>query len=226
MLRNHGIFDYKVGTPTPSYPTDGLIARWTFEDSLNDVYGSNNLSSYGTIAYATGKLGKCVDYNNAGKSYTAAVKSYMIGGNPWSISMWWYQKSVGYYDPLFYFVGTTNPPRFYLHISETSGTDYWYEAMDGTRVYWNQTITQGAWHHHVITFSKPDFKWYVDNGTPHTLSFNVNMKDNNQVLTFGGRADNGASQVLADAYQDNTYFYSKALSAAEVSQLWNGGDGI
>ncbi len=220
-----GVLDYKREiAATPSYPTDGLVSRWTFEDSLEDVYGSYDLSSSGTIAYVDGLLGRCIDYNNAGKSYTSAVKSAMIGGNSWSISMWWYQKDVGYYDPLFYFVGSTNPPRFYLHISETSATDYYYEAMDGKRVYWNQTITSGAWHHHVVTFSKPDYKWYVDNGSPKTLTFNVNMQDKGQVLTFGGRADNGT--YLANGYQDNTYFYNKALSAEEVAQLYNNGAGV
>ena len=94
MLRPHGIFDYKIemgSTPTPSYPTDGLISRWTFDETLEDDYGSVDLTYIALGAasptYADGKIGKCIYFAQNGGVYTDALHDYLKSYGTFSVSL-------------------------------------------------------------------------------------------------------------------------------------------
>jgi len=73
-------------------PTDGLIARWTFNDSnLIDDIGSYDLSYTGSIGYGDGILGKALQWLLASAttfSTNYALGAYFRNRNPWSVSCW------------------------------------------------------------------------------------------------------------------------------------------
>jgi hypothetical protein len=241
MLRNHGIFDYKIkigGTPTPSYPTDGLISRWSMDNTSDDSISGFNLSALGTPVYSNDikKIGDYSHYfNNTNGLYTDSAKPYLIGGNPWTISFWYYAVTGGsWYDPMFYFSRTSDATWdriYFVNQADASLTAYagiQYGGSGGTispfNVYTNPSTGYNEWHMYTLTYSKPTLTAYLDTVPKGTGSQTNNLRDYSQRLGFGYRPE--STGFKAKGYMCAVYLYNKALSQSEINQLYNGGSGI
>jgi len=246
IILRHGILEQEIQVatpPTPSYPTDGLLARYDFNDTLNDTYGSfNGWESQATPAeWSYGESGVInkdfktnvtTGWSSGGaqpkkclKNVTDASLYGMVNGTgkEWAVSFWakittagmtlgygvtWNDSpstekiKVGWYNP-----GT---PRLIVY------------GASGEIIGYNNDYRDSSWHNYVLNMDATNIKLYVDTAEVASGS-RVN-------LTGADICGIGANAVATDQILmgeiDLVYFYNKAISTGDITQLYNGGSGI
>jgi hypothetical protein len=214
--------------PAPSWPTDGLVARWTFEDTMYDTI-NNIIFETGGAGYPTysagGKIGK---YLKAGSSpyYIASTSNSLITNNLKTAHAYttsnWIKIDNGNADYSNY-IGSIGADDGMHQICDNSGSAsnklaYWARNNSGSSKLWESTftLTFGQWYHLVVRWDGTTTTVFVDNTSVFSANESANtMPGNNFTIATGYYAG-----------MDLAYFYSKALSDAEVAQLYNSGNGI
>lgn len=236
----HGIFDYKREIGGTPYPTDGLLARWTFDNSdLVDTEHSYTLtaSGAGTISFESGKIGNCVHfYNKCAYISEANIYDAVKTWGTFSYSFWF--KS-----------STTNDAGYFYGCSYNDNQDANRVSMfgysSGSRIIgvhgygtgadadWNMGtgyLADGNWHHYVWTFNNSKVgKLFVDTiqkGGDYTFSQAAGTSINMFSINGRGATPNTYGTAARDRYFDSCYVYNKALTTEEITQLYNGGSGI
>lgn len=237
----HGIFDYKGGTPTPSYPTDGLIDRWTFEESLTGDNG-NTWSVDGTFTYdySTGIIPgtKCIRQTN-----TEAEKSKLyINENifptfdasivDWTIAYWAYipSGSTTQNQHVFGKGNWFNIPSWMIQLENGATGGVWKNLKIGNYGSLNTAtvnLSTPSWYHFIVTLNRTSlttgtYYAYINNVlklTGTTGLPNVNTTDFNLFNNWG-------DACLKNTMVDQFYMYNRVLSEVERAQLYNGGAGI
>jgi len=226
----------------PTYPTNGLIVRYAFEDNLYDSANSYNLTSAGTAAYATGKVGKGHSFNGSNEAYTtdATIRAIFDYNYAYTIALW-FNSADTTYRILFGCDGTNSPPYKRTWIDRRGSTEIHFErfrsySMGGVGAVGvsitGLSLSVGTWYHIVVVYTGSDAVFYL-NGTniPYTPNTGWNTykgasMDSGGTLqtTIGGNRQNNVSQFLGII--DQVYIYNRALTQSEVSQLYNGGAGV
>jgi hypothetical protein len=244
MLRTN--FFYSTYKKTGAdYPKDGLISRYTFDDSLNDTYGSNNgwtsLATPAEWAYETGKINQAFatkatsNATNTKKTIrnNSNINIYKIGEgyNTFSISLW-FKVTNASQDHAYIF--STNSTTTFGNLFLMGGPSWkpgsvdgglWFETFSGKRIHSAVDYRDNQWHHAVATYDDSFQRFYVDNverGTALSRSSrgSVGTTTNAQIGAdlYGSWPLNGLVDLL--------YFYNRALTTDEISQLYNNGDGV
>lgn len=225
-----------------SYPIRGLIARYGFDSSLNDTYGSNNGFTTNRVtdtplwAYDNdGKIGKGIkpgpndSYGNSIINSTdTSVFQILNGSNPFSVSAWCKvtNTSQTLACPIsFYSSGTLIWSVFYggaawkpsgsvngcIGLGYTGGSDWCFSNSD---------YRDNVYHHIVGTYDGTNYNLYVDNSYVSNKA-KASFTTPNKVAICGATTSWELSGII-----DLVYFYNVALTTNEISQLYNGGNGI
>ncbi len=230
---------------TPSLVTNGLIARWTFDDrdvasnTFKDVSGNNlNAAISGSIPVVSGAIGVAGQFDS--QSYLA------IPGNPLlnladaggSVSGWFNMNltSIGQdiVWPIFVKLDSGNPAsnlgiRLVVYHTNTTTSLYLrgqisnqnYNAQYLTS---NKTpLTTNIWHHAVLTWDATTMSLYLDGQleaqTPRTL-FGIDYFDPTAGALIG-QARGSVSNGTATGLIDDVRLYNRAISADEVAALYS-----
>ncbi len=230
----------------PKSLTDGLVGHWTFDgpDMINNVADSsgNGNSGYlkGTFATATssatvlGKAGQALDFNGSDDYVNAGSSSNLDNLSAITVSVWIFPKSAGASNGAgiiskilanqwgwkFHYASDVIDTKKLCFLVDYDTTDL--------EVRTDSSFTYGEWHHVVMTW---DGSTDAVNG--------VNIYKNGQEVSYvvqtdgvGNRVDEsvrdliiGASNVSGDGsfdgYLDDVRIYNRALSASEVTKLYN-----
>lgn len=216
--------------PGPSYPTDGLIARWQFEDNLNDSHtvGPFNLTNMdGTPAYGTGLINRCAVMSGTwdGAYNTAINSSYQLNRSAWTVSFWVKTSSTSYLKFISTDTGGTKTEIVMnnsgIFTGKTNGAIGIYRgAYDTYNVFTSGAMNNGAWHHIAAGYDGSNLWLYCDNSSAGTKANTDNQSSGKFAIgSTGGYAQSNQSI-------DQVYFYNKTLSAGEISQLYNSGSGV
>lgn len=229
MIR-HGILETSRSKAAagPAWPTSGLVERWDFNDSLTGLNGKTFSVVTGTISYDTGLINKCAVFN--GSTYIRIsdtdIANAMGARHAYSFSLWINNNlSTGAFKVILRGYSATtlvepmisNWPDNNLKVSNGIHTPYvgYYLAVSDGNVLGGNT-----WKHIVGTYDGTTLRIYV-NGSVQTNTTNTTYSINDEGIRLsdtGGQAYTGKIDLL--------YMYSKALSSTEVTQLYNGGNGI
>jgi len=217
-------------SPSPSYPTDGLIARYSFDDTLNDSYGSNNgfvtyPSGTPSWTYDTGLINKAVKGASSGNNTlrnTTDSPIYNCSGNTaWSVSVWikitntsaGYQKPINFSNIFLGFGGSAFKPPGSL-----DGNPFLYTTSPIG--YYAADMRDNTWHHYAIVDDNSTIKLYIDTTERiSTSSPSIGTSSRMEIL-----AQNQSWYL--NGYMDLLYLYNKALTTTEISQLYNSGSGV
>lgn len=226
---NNGIlkWDEGVAPEPPPGPPSGYIALYKFEDNVNDDTGTYTGTAQNSPSYATGKVGnKCIVLNGSNQYVDTNIPSslfrYANSVYSWAIWVKFTSTSRGKIC-----MANTNAGSCCLGINENGGNGKIEAELSGGQVETTNAYNDGNWH--LIVASKNSNVSNgsfldIDNGTEHIVLTGSAGADYNANLTIGRHGTyNG---VYYGGSIDQFYIYDKALSIAEVSQLWNGGAGI
>lgn len=213
-----------------------LVAYYNFDNQANDSLGSYNGTAVGAWGgpppfYVTGFIGSGafsmspgavpITFNQGWWLSNVAIPQIPLGVE-WTVAGW------------VNFAGPAQTPDFV--ISYITGGSEGLRANIGSAPYYTKqggtynavTVLASGWHHIGATYSASDTKTlrlYVD-GALDAVHVNVALGGGFTAWTpnqfFGSNFDRTGRSAIGDEWG----FWSRALTAAEVLQLYNGGAGI
>ena len=213
-----------------SLATD-LVSYWELEEASGtrvDSHGSNDLTDNNTVGQGTGIIGDGADFE---RTNTDEYLSYNDTGgvfNPsgdFSISLWYKLESTGNACLVDYgndassgwLIQDEASNRIFVRRDTTTGN------KDVTYTHTQDT----SWHHLVVVSDQGStLKIYYD-GTERSSIANGGTGDGTTGEFKIGALLNGASYVNEmDGVIDEVGFWSRALSASDVTALYNSGAGL
>lgn len=202
----------------------GLLAYWELEDLTDSSGNGKTLTKTGTVNAATGKIdnGHSATWSSSNYLSNTSVFGSNLGTGNVTLAAWMLQNGQSnQYNPTIVTVGTLN--RVYLTTTTTNGYAGFY-GYDGATLYATSTtqVSNNAWHHIVGVRNGTSVKIYVDGaevGSTTGTAVNVNAT----AVYLGTRVD--ANDSLGSATLDEVGVWNRALTAAEITDLYNGGLG-
>ncbi len=232
----------------PSTLQSGLVGWWTFDGkdmpsgAVNDRSGSGNNGNFVNMAtsttYVPGKLGQALAFN--GKNQSITIPSVDLSGTPTAtVSFWMFKSSFVANDGLA--VEDSNPSISSLgfHIDTDIGASP--AACTGTlgidlvndntsdNLFCFTLPSTGAWHNitAILDTTQPangEVTYYLDGvlqtAVNHSISADTTGNFAKEPFYIGSR---GSTQLYYAGMIDDVRVYNRALSAAEIKQLYNMG---
>lgn len=214
--------------------TDNLVSYWKLDESSGnaaDAHASNTLTNNGSTAYAAAKINNGADLDGSNDYFSRAAQTWGVA-NEWSWQLWVKADSfVG--NPRILFLSTgTSGSSFYNNVTfgiASTGSVFFqnYNSTGGTiKNATYGTLVISTWYHLVGTWDGTTMKLYVD-GSEVTLTFDVNnsgtMTDTSRAWYIGAT---NSGTALYDGLLDEIGVWSRAITASEVTSLFNGGSGL
>ena len=172
-----------------------------------------NVASFDTDGYINYPDVNEDDYDPAGHHYTVAAWIKTTGTGAF---MEIYTKGGG----------SSSPPTAYTFKINDSGipfcmvktTDHWAISSGGA------AVTDGVWHHMVVTYDGNDLITYIDanqvaSSSPSGTSPN-DVLVTDELLWLGNPPDGGGTTPGYRGYLDDVRYYNHTLSAGDVSALY------
>ena len=223
MIRN-GILESSRSKAT--YPTDGLVARYTFEDAIADQYSTNDLTVTAgqTAAYSTTcKVGtKSFAYNGLMALQVPSSLYYLAEGtHVFTISAW------------LYFGNAANSDCYNFYITQNSRTlsigGAFHRLYSGTNAYCYLTTTlqKNQWYHFVWLFDGTYMKQWL-NGTQEGGNVSAGSAPGVSWWGFGYMTAMWGIYGFSPSgnFIDALYIYDKAISESDIATLYNAGAGV
>jgi hypothetical protein len=208
--------------------TDNLLAFYKLSD-LTDSSGNNRtLTNNGNVSFASGKLGNAAVFDGTNWLEYSGISF----SNPFSLGFWIKgspeQGSVG-------LIGNWGPTGEQLAvISQSNELNVTFRFSDGNQIpfftNWGGNVvgpnpTDDAWHHVLITYDGSNAAVLFD-GIQVALNEVSNVSSAVAPITIG--------RIEMDAYDfqpfngqiDAVGIWNRALSGAEVAELYNNGTGL
>lgn len=222
---------------------DGLISAWTFDDgTARDANGKSDGTLEGAASItADGRLGKGLDLDG-GDSFVQIphVKAFEVMEDAFTVSAWAFVRAGKDHSAIAWKgTGIGWGPNFAFRIATTSNTNITWGSCPAGIEGWFATdgaIAPNEWLHLCMTADGAEIAAYVNAELPAATAGN---NVNNPSLVAGpyqsfpgepieigagrniGAAGNGVSAFL-DGVVDEVYFYDRALTPDEVTELSGG----
>jgi hypothetical protein len=201
------LFSCKEETTGDAFPTDGLVSYFNFNDNLKDE--RNNTPdgiNTGGAAFVTGKSGKAISFNGVDQKVTFARKQFR-SSNAISVAFW--VKSAHKLG-LQFFMGSSdflagNTDNYSMVISVPTT-----KSAAGSYI-------SDTWTHFAGTYNGTDIKIYINGILAETENHPGTIESSDEDLFIGSRG----GPIFWSGSVDELFIYGKALTQAEVTQLYN-----
>ncbi len=214
--------------------TDNLIGYWKLDEvsgSRLDSVGSNNLTDLNTVTQQPGKLGSAAKFTNTSAESLSIADNAQLstGGVSFTVSAWVYldskisQSFVSKYQSLaigeFSLYYNVALDRF---IFSTYGNGTYYQANADSL----GNVSPNTWY----------FLTGTHDATTNTNTITVNSSLTNSASSvehanstasfYIGRFHETSPLLYANARIDSVGFWKRVLTSGEISELYNGGNGL
>jgi len=211
---------------------DNLTAYWPLDGSLDDVAGTISMantvdddlvfagsgSTYGAGKFGTG------GYSGNGNGHAEVNDSADLDetGERLTVSAW---INVTAFDTGWQAaISKGENDNYRIHRSGTSNNMAFYGG-NGLDITGAVNVNDGGWHHVVgVSDAGNGIKFYINGAEVATRSNNVNLTDGANKLMIGNNPDQLGRQWNGQI--DDVAIWRRALSAAEVAQIYNAGTSL
>lgn len=225
--------------PAPLMTNPGstnLVSCWSFDETSgtrNDLYGSNHLTDYNTVGYATGKIGNAADFELNNTEYMGG--SNLTLNDSFTAAGWVKLESKSLNQVFFtQWAYSTNNRRWKIAYDVAADRFLFEISTDGT--FANRVgVYAGAlgspqldtWYYIVATYSKGSgLTIRVNQDNANVTNSAASMHTGSSALGVGTFMPiEGAVRDYADGLLDEWILYSRALSSTEAEWLYNSGNG-
>lgn len=221
---------------------DNLIEYWKLDESSGNAVGvvsSTTLTNTGTASYASAKINNGVDFGstNTTKWLNEITSNLGIDGGACSLAGWVkLSAEIGAGNWCFFNTSSgTSKTWQYIEYNYNSGTRRLSFSRDKAGV-GDQgpkyTITMGTsdWYHLVYTYDGTNVRAYINGslvGGPTAASGNGSTTVSSSGFSIGDRIySGGALGNKVRGIQDEVGLWSRAITADEVTALYNSGNGL
>ena len=193
--------------------TDNLLAFYKLSD-LTDSSGNNRtLTNNGNVSFASGKIGNAAVFD--GSNYLdVSMASLPQGSQDRTISLWFNSSKTGSQVPLYY--GNASEGElvlFYIDQNTVIVSPY------GDGLASSEQLSDGNWHHILFETNNQTWLLYID-GVLKDSQYR-STSTNGTALTIGSGSDGNVEGQI-----DAVGIWNRALSNAEVAELYNNGTGL
>jgi len=211
-----------VGFQTARIGGTNLVVWWTFNTvagtNVVDFSGRANHGYLGAFGLGTGKVPAIAGMGVTNFAVSYANVAHGIGTGDYTISVWARPATAGWAG----YVGGmgigNRAPGFYLRINSTLTG-----VRDSSINYLSdQILTLDVWNH-VVFRRISGVVSYALNGVVSTTTNTVTTSIGN--VEFAAGASNYAGGDWKEGAFDDARLYNRALTDAEIKQLYNGGKG-
>ena len=214
-----------------------LISYWALDEASGnrvDSHGSATLTDNNTVTQSTGNV-----YTNAAQLTRANSETLSradeaensFGNESFSVGCWVYLDSLGaVLDPFVSKWNSTGSQRSWtLLYSKGENKFGWAVSSNGstsTNVYITAPST-ATWYFLVGVHDadNDEIQLYIDASTPQTAAFSAGARDTTASLQMGTIIEGGGNYIM-DGRMGPVFLYRKALTAAEITSLYNSGNGL
>lgn len=206
-----------------------LISAWYAEDNANDEKAVNNGTSINNVSYASGRIGQAFSFDGIDK-YILLNDNSIIPSASFSLSLFFYANSVIGIQCLFNAFSNTGAENRGWRVDISSGNLLFRTYNSGTLISQLTTpVIAGAWYHVVIK-REVGFRdyLYLNNVLKSTANSTTNPNYHTTSYASIGASKSQSATVsnYFDGKIDAVYYYEKAVSVIEVSELYNNNLGI
>ena len=216
--------------------TTNVVSYWKLDGNSNDASSTNNGTDH-TISYNTtyGKINQGALFDGS-SSYIQTADAYEYSGlSTMTITAWVKLTDAG--NDVIFTKGTYVSSLY--HWSYLFAVDGGYDSLtiypydgDGTTVIFadnTKLVNDGNWHFVAVSFQgSTAVNFYVDGINVKTLTTSVPA--NSAVNTYTGSIGSDNNSQFAKSYYkgdiDEVGLWSRVLSGAEITQLYNAGCGL
>jgi hypothetical protein len=210
-----------TGTPQPPPGTPGLegVALYPLDGNAEDTVGDHDGTLVGNPAFVAGHQGQGFDLN--GGQYVDLGAPVLNTANDYSASAWVKLDKVnGDFQTV---VSQDGPATSEFFLQYSGANRRWAMSFAGVRALGPAQPEAGRWYHlvGVRDSAKGELRLYVDGNLAGQA--NACVFTNHQTgPTVIGRGKYGGNQVdFLDGVVDQVHLYDRALSADEVTALYN-----
>lgn len=233
----------EVAGAAPSFPLlDSLTSYWSLEEASGtrvDAHGDNDLTDNNTVTSATGKVGNAADFeaNNSEYLSDADNTSYPSGNNDMTICGWINLESLG-----------TARRGFGQWDFGNAQRGWFVQWLDAADRFMFSVSSNGTLQTHVVATTvdpTPTGTWFfvvawhdatndliyiqVNNGTPQSAAHSTGIHDSTAAFSIGVMHNNTVAEsdasLIMDGLIDEVGLWSRVLTAAERTFLYNAGNG-
>lgn len=216
--------------------TDNLIALWELDETSGtrvDAHAAYDLTDNNTVGSATGVLSNAASFVAANSEYLSLADDPAFDvTSDFSVSVWIYDNAANYnHNPATilakgaYDIGAA---PMLLYISFGSIVFSWRAGFSEYGLGMTMPGASQAWRHIVGTFDSTAMlaRIYIDGslaGTSATLG--AGPSANSEPFQIGAQSGGGGARYW-DGRIDQPAIFSRRISDAEVSSIYNGGAGL
>lgn len=204
--------------------SDDLVAYYTFDTDASDDYGSNDLIATDSPTHTSSGciLGSCYDYDGTNDKHIQ-TNAYDYGTGDFSVSWWMESDDV-----------TNEKYVWTLNYNDANSVLYAVQSGDGSAIICEasscntnlpKASVDTSLTHYVFVRSGTNVKVYRDNVEVTDDDFPSNDGSINQKLEIAFATTRNKAGTYYNGVVDEVGIWDKALSVAEISELWNSGAG-
>lgn len=222
--------------------TDNLVAYYKLDESSGNPSDSSGngytLTNNNTVSFTTGKISNGADFgaSNSSKYFShASLHGFTSPTNAHSGSCWLNISTapgVGEVQQFWsQFIGETTGGDWKMYYHNSGGTLRIYVQNDGSGAFfYNTTLTIGTWYHMAFTFSGSNAagstKLYLNGSEVASGNLYGTIDYSAFADSFTIGANRNGSSNFTKGLVDEVGQWSRELSSAEITSLYNGGSGL
>ena len=213
--------------------TDGLVGYWPFDGDAKDYSGNSNHGSIYGVTSTNDRHGnseRAYCFNGCSYIYVANAPSINGISSEITIAVW--------IKPTAWFINDTGDASKFITIMQKANTSTCqYQFQFGVNTnnikrlcldYWGEAIimdvsppTLGQWQFVALTFSNGSMKYYKNGLLSDSKNVGVSLAPNDGPLYIGMDPVERCEYLIGSL--DELSIYNRALSASEISALYNDG---
>ncbi|MBS3155862.1 LamG domain-containing protein [Candidatus Woesearchaeota archaeon] len=208
--------------------TTNLLSYWSYDSNANDNYGSIHGSASGATYTTTDCQlgGGCYSFGGDGDYISMSSSSLAITGSM-SVSLWIKPTDTIDYQGLFFRGDLANSLSYVFAITDQGANDNYgyYNTNSNWKVFTDFIVDYGSWQHVVWTYDGTNMIVYKNNVASASQAATApvsNLSHTNYVSATWAPPNTFWVQGTVD----EVAVWNKALTAAEVSSLYNSGSGM
>lgn len=225
-----GAVSYVFQKDTGGTLTTGLQAYYQLED-LTDVWNGVTLTGANSPTFSAGKVSNGVNFVRASSQYASTTNTLSIDGGNMSIEAWVKVTStpaLGEVRTIAYQNNNTSKTEYLIEYFNTAGTLnlYFDRAKPGVgdqALTVAQTLALNTWYQVIMTYNGSQVEGFLDGVSIGTAAASGSGSANLQPGFHIGRRDDTAADW--NGMMDEVGAWNKQLSATEISDLYNAGNG-
>jgi hypothetical protein len=196
--------------------TNNLLAFYKLDNTTDSSGNGNTLTNNGNVTFASGKLGNAAVFD--GSNYLQATDSNLPSGqSSRTISCWYKTTSNSEVNVLAY--GAQSFNGGVVLYSQNDGKFIFSQYGDG--IISTSSLNDNNWHNIVVTYDGTNWILYVDGSINDQKAMGTDTQLTE--LLIGGAWGGGGN---FDGSVDAVGIWNRALSDAEVAELYNNGTGL